>query len=138
MITVRRALPILFLACACASSDKDDGEPLLTEEQQAELDRIVEKRMSAVSANVSLGAAQREAIKPIMQRAKREFILASRAYRADPTPKNMEKFQAKMRELGLGLRRDLQPHMTSAQRNQFLVVVDQVIQDVRAAQARGQ
>jgi hypothetical protein len=57
---------------------------------------------------------------------------------ADPTPKNMEKFQAKMRELGLGLRKDLQPFMTSGQRNQYLVVVDQVIQDVRAARARGE
>jgi hypothetical protein len=50
----------------------------------------------------------------------------------------MEKFQAKMRQLGLGLRKDLQPFMTSGQRNQYLVVVDQVIQDVRAARARGE
>ncbi|MHC4449271.1 MAG: hypothetical protein ACYS0E_03865 [Planctomycetota bacterium] len=137
MIAVRRILPILLLACACASTEKSD-EPLLTEEQQAELDRIVGKRMSAVSGTVSLSDSQRESIRPIMEKAKKEFIVASRAYRADPTPKNMEKFQAKMRQLGLGLRKDLQPFMTSGQRNQYLVVVDQVIQDVRAARARGE
>jgi len=132
MPSLRRTLPFLILA-ACSGTSAKNEEPLLTEEQNAELQRIVDRRMAAVASEVSLSDAQRESIRPVMDDAKRKFILASRSYRADPTPRNMDKYQAKMRELGLALRKDLQPFMTNAQLNQFLVVVDQVIQDVRAA-----
>ena len=139
---LRCLLPLLvlcpLLGAACSSSKNDqNSEPLLTEAQEAELQRIVNRRMAAVSSAVSLSEAQRESIRPIMEKAKKTFIVASRAYHADPTPRNMRKYENKMRDLGLELRRDLQPFMTSGQRNQYLVVVDQVIQDVRAARAGG-
>lgn len=137
MSFLRRVLPFLVLAACSAPTPKED-EPLLTEEQEAELQRIVDRRMAAVASEVRLSDAQRQSIQPIMAEAKRDFILASRAFRADPTPRNLDKYRARMRDLGIDLRRDLQPHMTNAQLNHYLVVVDQVIQDVRAARAREQ
>lgn len=122
-------IPIVLLGCKSSGGDE---ESLLTEEQQAELKKIVDRRLAEVGQEVSLSESQLESIKPALTIAKRKLITASRKFREDPTGSNITKYQNKAREIGIELRKSMQPFMTNSQLNQFMVVIDRVIQDVRA------
>ncbi len=129
-------VPLVLIGClvpiGCRGSGNDAEESLLTEKQQAELTKIVNRRLAEVGQEVSLSESQLESIKPALRIAKNKLIKASRKFREDPTGSNIDKYQRQAREIGIELRKNLQPFMTNSQLNQFMVVIDRVIQDVRA------
>jgi coenzyme F420-reducing hydrogenase alpha subunit len=132
MIVISRVLLLLALVAplACSSAPKDD-EPLLTEEQRAELQKIVDKRMAQVTREVRLSKATQEDMQPTVRMHMRKLILASRKYRANPTPKALRAYDSEGRKIGAQMKKDLQPLMTNAQLQNFMIVIDQVLQDVR-------
>ena len=135
-----RALLLLvpaLLLVACKSNDTDDT---MTDEQRAELQKIVDRRLAEVSKEVSLSQTQLDSIKPAVVDAKRKLVRAANEYRNNPNANTADKYTRRSREIGIELRKTIQPMMTNAQLNQFMVVIDRVIQDVRAARgeaARG-
>ena len=132
MIVISRVLLLLTLVAplACSSASKDD-EPLLTEEQRAEVKAIADKRMDQVTREVRLSRATRDDMRPTVQMHMRKLVLASRKYRANPTPKALRRYESDARKIGAEMKRDLQPFMTNAQLQNFMIVIDQVLQDVR-------
>ena len=132
MIVISRALLLLALVAplACSSAPKDD-EPLLTEEQRAELKGIIDKRMAQVTREVRLSQATQDDMKPIVRPHMRKLVLASRTYRANPSGTALRTYESDARKIGAEMKRDLRPLMTNAQLQNFMIVIDQVLQDVR-------
>ena len=130
----RRLLLIFALAApfGCSNTAKDD-EPLLTEEQRAELKAVVDKRMSEVTREVRLSQATQDEMRPFVKTSVRKLILASRKYRGNPTPKTLRRYESDARQIGAEMKKNLQPLMTAAQLNHFMIVIDRVIQDVRGS-----
>ena len=136
---LRRILLLIALAApfGCSSTANDD-EPLLTEEQRAELKAVVDKRMSEVTREVRLSQATQDEMRPFVKASVRKLILASRRYRENPTPKTLRRYESDARQIGAEMKKNLQPLMTAAQLNHFMIVIDRVIQDTRGSATKAQ
>ena len=134
MIALRRLallLPIaLLLACKSGNSDE---EHVLTDAERAELRRIVEGNMSKLTGTMQLQQTQLDNIEPYMKKASSRLFTIARAYHANPNEKALRQFQSEARKIGTDLRRNLQPFMTNAQLNNFMVVLDRTLQSVEVA-----
>ena len=129
-------LPIALLgACKSSSSNAD----ALTEAERAELRGIVEENMSQLTGTMQLTETQKRNIAPYMKKATEQLFAAARAYHRDPNSKALRQLQSEARRIGTDLRPNLQPFMTDAQLNNFMVVLDRTLQSVTVARiARGE
>ncbi|MEM8885995.1 MAG: hypothetical protein AAGD14_18165, partial [Planctomycetota bacterium] len=118
-----------LLLAACAGSSQNTRE--LTDEEREELRLLFEKRMAETSQTVKLSEAQINDIRPYVKAAVTKWLNEADTYRANPNARTLERFDSRVRAIGRQMRRELQPFMTQAQLNQFMVVVDRVAQDVR-------
>jgi len=134
----RHVALLLLVIGACSSSKKDTDEPLLSEQQRAELKAFVEDQMAKVPGQARLDATQIEDIRPFVKASTTEIFVAAQKYHADPTPKNLKRFTNDAQRIRKELSETLKPLMTSAQRYNFMTVYDQALQEIRQKRmARG-
>ncbi|MHC4953463.1 MAG: hypothetical protein ACYTGZ_06205 [Planctomycetota bacterium] len=129
------AFAAILLSIGCSSSN-DGDKNALTPEEQAELRRIVDENMLKLPATLQLSEVQRQDIKPYTTKARDKLFTEARRYHSNPNPKALRRFENETQKLFEELKKNIQPFMTQGQLNNFMVVIDRTLQQVRTARLK--
>ena len=128
----RIAILLLLLApLACRSKKTKDVQSTFTAEEEAQVQEIIEKRLQNFPKQLQMSKNRRAEMKPLIDARTKDLIEAAREYGKNPNQRTLRRFMRNIEKTRRQVEQDLQPLLTSADLNNFMVLFEQVIYDIR-------
>ena len=119
------------LACRSRSKNKSDVQPTFTAEEEAQVQEIIERRLQNFPKQLRMSKNRRAEMKPLIDARTKDLIKAAREYGKNPNDRTLRRFMRNIEKTRRQVETDLQPLLTSADLNNFMVIFEQVIYDIR-------
>jgi len=127
----RIAVLLLLLAPLACRSKKTGVQPTFTAEEEEQVKKIIATRLQNFPEQLRMSENRRAEMKPLIDARTQDLIKAAREYGKNPNERTLRRFMRNIEKTRLQVERDLQPLLTSADLNNFMVLFEQVIYDIR-------
>lgn len=125
------AILLLLLAPLACRSRKTNAQPTFTAEEEAQIEKIVERRLQNFPEQLRMSKNRRAEMQPLIDARTKDLIKAAREYGKNPNERTLRRFMRNIDKTRRQVEHDLQPLLTSADLNNFMVIFEQVIYDIR-------